>query len=91
MFYVSFSLPESGDPLPSMHTAYQYLDLVRQQKHIRFVYGRGCRKTPIQRFMETLESFILRQTKYNGYNKTFNGRNSFSKTDPGATFMRMSA
>ncbi|WP_041591901.1 transposase, partial [Tetragenococcus halophilus] len=33
--------------------------------------------------------FIPREQKYERYYKTFKGRNSFSKTDPDATFMRM--
>lgn len=44
---------------------------------------------PYKRFIETLEGFIIRQVKYNRYNETFKGRNSFSKTDIDATFMRM--
>lgn len=35
------------------------------------------------------KDFMPRREKYDHYNKTFNGRNSFSKTDPDATFMRM--
>ena len=35
------------------------------------------------------EDFIPRQEKYERYQATFQGRNSFSKTDPAATFMRM--
>jgi len=54
-----------------------------------FVHGRGKRKTQLQRDIETLSEMLLRQQKYEIYNKTFNGRNSFSKTDPDATFMRM--
>lgn len=54
-----------------------------------FVYGRGRRKTPLQRDIETLEDCLARKLKYEKYNKTFKGRNSFSKTDPDATFMRM--
>jgi len=54
-----------------------------------FVHGRGKRKTQIQRDIEKLEEMLARQDKYNNYNETFKGRNSFSKTDPDATFMRM--
>ncbi|MFO8069638.1 MAG: IS1182 family transposase [Alkalibacterium sp.] len=35
------------------------------------------------------KDFIPREHKYEAYYNTFNGRNSFSKTDPDATFMRM--
>ena len=56
---------------------------------IVFAYGRGKRKTQLQRDMELLEGYIGRKAKYEGYNATFKGRNSFSKTDRDATFMRM--
>jgi hypothetical protein len=35
------------------------------------------------------KDFLVRKEKYEQYRKQFNGRNSFSKTDPEATFMRM--
>lgn len=35
------------------------------------------------------KDFIPRENKYENYYNTFNGRNSFSKTDNDATFMRM--
>ena len=54
-----------------------------------FVYGRGKRKSQLQRDMETLSDMMARQDKYTQYNETFKGRNSFSKTDPDATFMHM--
>ena len=54
-----------------------------------FVHGRGKRKTQLQRDIEQLSEMIARQSKYEGYNHTFKGRNSFSKTDPDATFMHM--
>ena len=36
-----------------------------------------------------MEEFLEKQTKYDRYNETFAGRNSFSKTDTDATFMHM--
>ena len=54
-----------------------------------FVHGRGKRKTQLQRDIEQLSEMTARQQKYEKYNDTFKGRNSFSKTDPDATFMRM--
>jgi len=54
-----------------------------------FVHGRGKRKTQLQRDIEALSEMLTRQQKYNKYNETFKGRNSFSKTDPDATFMHM--
>lgn len=56
---------------------------------VTFVYGRGKRKTQIQRDIELLTGYVERKVKYEGYNESFKGRNSFSKTDRDATFMRM--
>lgn len=56
---------------------------------IEFVYGKGKRKTILQKYTEELENFIEKQSRYDNYNLCFDGRNSFSKTDIDATFMRM--
>jgi transposase len=67
-------------------------DVLREKKElekIEFVHGIGKRKTMLQKAMETLEEFLTRQTKYQDYQETFRGRNSFSKTDKDATFMHM--
>lgn len=73
-------------------TAQAYHEALLERKEaagISFVHGRGKRKTQLQRDMEELAGLLERRTKYESYNRTFNGRNSFSKTDPDATFMRM--
>ena len=54
-----------------------------------FVHGRGKRKTELQRDIEQLREISARKKKYERYNETFRGRNSFSKTDTDATFMHM--
>lgn len=54
-----------------------------------FVSGKGRRKSKLQKYVESLNDFIEKQSKYDSYNNIFNGRNSFSKTDNDATFMRM--
>ena len=54
-----------------------------------FVHGRGKGKKQLQRDIEQLRDFEARKRKYSAYNDTFCGRNSFSKTDPDATFMHM--
>ena len=46
-------------------------------------------KKKLEKAKKELETELLpRKEKYEGYNATFNGRNSFSKTDHDATFMR---
>lgn len=65
------------------------LEEKKNNQEISFVHGRGKRKTRLQRDMEALNALLARKAKYERYNATFKGRNSFSKTDPDATFMRM--
>jgi len=54
-----------------------------------FVKGIGKRKEPLQKDIEQIDEYIKRQEKYDLYQKEFRGRNSFSKIDSDATFMRM--
>jgi len=61
----------------------------QQEAGVEFVHGKGRRKTQLQRDMETLEGMYARQSKYDAYNDIFKGRNSFSKGDHDATYMRM--
>jgi len=48
---------------------------------VLLVYGRGRRKTQLQRDIELLTNYTTRKTKYEEYNRTFKGHNSFLKTD----------
>lgn len=50
------------------------------------VKGKDERKTQRRKLKE---DFSVRAEKYESYQETFEGSNSFSKTDPDATFMRM--
>lgn len=56
---------------------------------IVFVHGKGQHKSHLQRAIETVEEYLERQKQYDDYNHSFGDRNSFSKTDRDATFMRM--
>lgn len=65
------------------------IKLLKEKTNLEFVYGKGKRKSKLQKYAEGLEDFIEKQSKYDNYNEIFNGRNSFSKTDKDATFMHM--
>lgn len=70
----------------------EFLNILYKRKSdlgLEFVYAKGKRKHQIQRDIEALEELREKQAKYDKYNATFDGRNSFSKTDKDATFMRM--
>jgi hypothetical protein len=56
---------------------------------IEFVQGCGKRKTTLQKSIEKLEEYLLKFKEYNKKVHTCGNRNSYSKTDIDATFMRM--
>lgn len=62
---------------------------LKDLENITFVHGIGKRKTPLQKSIEELEEHL---TKIKDYTKKIHiagKRNSYSKTDTDATFMRM--
>ena len=67
----------------------ELLSRLEEKADFPFVHGRGKRKSELQRDIELLRELQTRKQKYQRYNETFRGRNSFSKTDPDATFMHM--
>ena len=62
---------------------------VSKDEGVIFVYGKGKRKSSIQKSIEKLSKYIDRLKKYTKDIHTMGERNSFSKTDKDATFMRM--
>lgn len=75
--------------LDDLETVLFFLEEKRAQKKIEFVHGIGKRKSDLQKHIEQLQEFYERQEKYNYHNRLFQGRNSYSKTDPDSTFMHM--
>ena len=47
------------------------------------------RKLKRRQLKKVLQKVLVRAEKYENYQETFDGHNSFSKTNPDATFMRM--
>jgi len=66
-------------------SVFSYLEILNIQK----VHGKGKRKSKEQILLEKAESYIERLKKYTNYLEILGERNSFSKTDNDATFMRM--
>lgn len=54
-----------------------------------FVHGKGKHKMPLQKDAEQAAELLEKKQRYEGYQATFKGRSSFSKTDTDATFMHM--
>jgi len=62
---------------------------LKKSENIDFVYGCGKRKTSLQRSIEKLEEYLSKFKEYIHKVYTCGDRNSYSKTDTDATFMRM--
>jgi transposase len=66
-----------------------FLEQKKREENIEFVQGSGKRKSNLQKLLEALYTYQGRQMGYDESKKIFGGRNSYSKTDKDATFMRM--
>ena len=62
---------------------------IKVQEGIAFVHGIGRRKTQLQKSLEQLDQYLEKLKEYTKKLYTLGDRNSYSKTDPDATFMRM--
>lgn len=62
---------------------------LKESEGIVFVHGPGKRKSPLQKSIETLEGYLNKLKEYIQKLYKCGDRNSYSKTDPDATFMRM--
>lgn len=59
------------------------------ENKIVFVYGKGSRKPLIQKMYESIRDLAISLWKYEIHFDILEKRNSFSKSDPDATFMHM--
>ena len=67
-----------------------YLQSIIEKQSIKFVEGKGKRKTIIQKYFIRLSNIIDKLKEYaNKIDRCGENRNSYSKTDVDATFMRM--
>jgi len=56
---------------------------------LKYVHGSGKRKTQLQKDIELLDKFLSKKEEYLSHLGKMKSRNSYSKTDTDATFMRM--
>ena len=61
----------------------------KEKEQIEFVYGKGHHKSGLQKAVETINGWLERLKRYNLDIYICGERNSYSKTDPDATFMHM--
>ena len=89
MYLTQYSFDPKA-PLISLDACLLYLRGKVNEQSLEFVYGKGKRKTVLQRQVESLEEYIEKQIRYIAYKETIGEhRSSCSKTDADATFMRM--
>lgn len=62
---------------------------LKESENLVFVHGIGKRKSPLQKSIEVLEEYLAKLKEYNQKIHICGERNSYSKTDHDATFMRM--
>ena len=62
---------------------------IKEEENITFVSGSGRRKSMLQKSVETLEKYISKLKEYTKQLHICGKRNSYSKTDPDATFMHL--
>jgi transposase len=62
---------------------------LKQEENIEFVHGCGKKKTSLQRSIEKLEEYLNKLKEYTHKIHICGERNSYSKSDNDATFMRM--
>lgn len=62
---------------------------IMEDQNIEMITGKGKRKSELQRFYEEFRDDAIKMWKYQMHFDIAGDRNSFSKTDPDATFMHM--
>ena len=86
------NLPEDSSLNDVMQSVKRHFNSIRNlcnQNKIIFVHGIGKKKTQYQRDYEYFQEVISKLEKYEEHLKIMGNRNSYSKTDHDATFMRM--
>lgn len=80
---------ENRSKLHMLNQLINKLEKARKEANIEFVYGRGHKKTDLQKFYETAQEYRSKLLEYMTHLKKMGTRNSYCKTDNDATFMRM--
>ena len=91
---INFELPELCRKYGLSETAsitdvVEFLLTTRNLLGIEFVYGKGKRKSDLQRDYDRIYEYLERINRYHENLAILGDRNSYSKTDLDATFMRM--
>ena len=77
------------DIIKLLNKTFKHIKNLCKKEKIKFVYGQGSRKTKEQRQYELYQEWLEKLTRYHNSLEIMGERNSYSKTDTDATFMRM--
>lgn len=88
IYFTNFEITK-GNIDYDMYSILSFLDNKMKKENIEIVSGKGKRKSNEQKLSEAVLTCMERQEKYDESKGIFDGRNSYSKTDNDATFMRM--
>lgn len=86
MYGTSFEEVTTAESLRKLQ---RYVQKKIDTEKIGFVFGKGKRKTDLQRQYESLSEMLEKKEMYEKYSTLFDGRNNFCKTDTDATFLHM--
>jgi len=89
VYDTEFHLEEDGDLVSVLRGVAEFLMEKKEMTGTVFVRGKGKRKSELQRITEETISLLEKKENYLDCMGKFGERNSFSKTDHDATFMRM--
>lgn len=81
--------PSTNLQLARKHLFLAFHEISEDVKTVEFVYGKGKRKTSLQKDYELYTDWLEKLNNYTKHLDIMGERNSYSKTDPSATFMRM--
>ena len=81
----AFELADIEKPKKVLET----LEQMARKQELTFVHGAGKKKPTLQKQIEKLREMQEKEAKYQENKRIMGSRNSYSKTDTSATFMRM--
>lgn len=88
LYFTDFKV-RGGSADSDMHVMIKFLERQMHEQGIKRVCGSGKRKSNEQKLLEALLDYRERQSGYEQSKEILGERNSYSKTDKDATFMRM--
>lgn len=84
--WFDYTIKEAYEPDDLTEVLYLFEHRIEREA-IQFVSGKGTRKHPYQRMLESLTDYQQKLIDYRKHIEICGGRNSYSKTDHDATFM----